>query len=74
MKELQIGFVCIDNFLGRGRKLAEEKYPALLEDIKNVVESICQTDPTFHSTKLYSPITAKEVHRKLIAAQSFHFF
>nr|WP_321397433.1 hypothetical protein [uncultured Desulfobacter sp.] len=30
MKELQSGFVCIDNFSGRGRKPAEEKYPSLL--------------------------------------------
>nr|WP_319494410.1 hypothetical protein [uncultured Desulfobacter sp.] len=71
MKELQSGFVCVDNFSGRGRKPAEEKYPLLLEDIKNIVEPICQTDPTFHSTKLYSPITAKEVHRKLIELKGY---
>lgn len=71
MKELKSGFVCVDNFSGRGRKTAEEKYPSLLEDIKNIVEPVCQTDPTFHSTKLYSPITAKEVHRKLIELKGY---
>ncbi|WP_321491485.1 hypothetical protein [uncultured Desulfobacter sp.] len=60
LKELQSGFVCIDNFSGRGRKSAEEKYPSLLEDIKNIVEPVCQTDPAFHSTKLYSPITDRK--------------
>jgi len=66
MKELKTGFVCVDNFSGRGRKKAEEKFPSLFEDIKNIVEPVCQTDPTFHSTQLYSPITAKEVHKRLI--------
>jgi len=66
MKELKSGIVCIDNFSGRGRKPVEEKLPSLLEDIKRIVDPICQTDPTFHSTRLYSPITAKEVRRRLI--------
>lgn len=66
MKELKSGIVCIDNFSGRGRKPVEEKLPSLLEDIKRIVDPICQTDPTFHSTRLYSPITAKEVRQRLI--------
>lgn len=66
MKELKSGIVCIDDFSGRGRKPVEEKLPSLLEDIKRIVDPICQTDPTFHSTRLYSPITAKEVRRRLI--------
>ena len=71
MKELKTGFVCIDHFSGRGRKRVEEKFPSLLEDIKSIVEPVCQTDPTFHSTQLYSPITAKEVHRRLIEIKGY---
>lgn len=71
MKELQTGIVCIDNFSGRGRKCVEEKLPSLLEDIKDIVEPVCQTDPTFHSTQLYSPITAKEVYRRLIEIKGY---
>ena len=48
------------------RKCSEEHYPNLLEDIKKIVDPISQTDPTFHTTSLYSPITAKEVHRRLM--------
>ena len=70
-KELQTGFVCIDNFSGRGRKCAEKKLPRLLEDIKDIVEPVCQTGPTFHSTQLYSPITAKEVYRRLIEIKGY---
>ena len=71
MKELKSGIVCIDDFSGRGRKPAEEKLPSLLENIKDIVEPICQTDPTFHSTQLYSPITAKEVYRRLIEIKGY---
>ncbi len=71
MKELKSGITCIDNFSGRGRKRAEEKLPFLLEDIKSIIEPICQTDPTFRSTQLYSPITAKEVHRRLIELKGY---
>jgi hypothetical protein len=66
MKELKTGITCVDNFSGRGRKPSEEKFPSLLKDIKSIIEPICQTDPTFKSTQLYAPITAKEVHKRLI--------
>lgn len=71
IKELQSGITCIDNFSGRGRKPLEEKFPFLLEDIKDIVEPCCQTDPTFRSTQLYSPITAKEVRRRLIEDKGY---
>lgn len=71
MNELKTGIICIDNFSGRGRKPSEEKFPSLLEDIKSIIEPICQTDPTFKSTQLYSPITAKEVHLRLIEFKKY---
>ncbi|MDY0133180.1 MAG: hypothetical protein RBR53_10995 [Desulforegulaceae bacterium] len=40
IKEFQSSITCIDNFLGRGRKPLEEKFPSLLEDIKNIVEPL----------------------------------
>ena len=70
-KELNTGITCIDNFSGRGRKCCEEHFPNLLDDIKRIVEPICQTDPTFRSTNLYSPITAKEVHCRLIEDMNY---
>jgi len=71
MKELKSGIICIDNFSGRGRKRTEEKLLFLLEDIKSIIEPICQTDPTFKSTQLYSPITAKEVRNRLIELKGY---
>ena len=49
----------------RGRKKAEYHVPSLLDDIREIVEPIAQTDPSFRSTQLYSPITAKEIRRRL---------
>lgn len=71
MKELQSGIICVDNFSGRGRKLSEDKLPFLLDDITDIMEPICQTDPTFKSTKLYSPLTAKEVRSRLIEIKGY---
>ena len=39
----------------RGRPLSEERLPNLLEDIRSIVEPSGQTDPTFRSTRIYSP-------------------
>lgn len=64
-KELKSGFDCIDNYSGRGRKRIEEKFPNLLDDIKEIVEPKSQCDPTFRTTQLYSPLTAGEVWRRL---------
>ncbi len=70
-KELDSGFDCIDNFSGRGRKSIEEKFPNLLDDIKDIVEPASQCDPTFRTTQLYSPLTAGEVWRRLIEDKNY---
>ncbi|MBU1011364.1 MAG: hypothetical protein KKG99_00040 [Bacteroidetes bacterium] len=71
LKELKTGIICVDNFSGRGRKPSESKFPSVLEDIKSIIEPICQTDPTFRSIQLYSPITAKEVHNRLVEFKGY---
>ena len=65
-KEVDSGFDCVDHYSGRGRHPIEEKLPNLLDDIKDIVDPVSQCDPTFRTTQLYSPITAKEVLRRLI--------
>ena len=70
-KELKSGIDCIDNFSGRGRDPIEKKLPNLLDDIRQIVEPVSQCDPTFHNVELYSPITAREVHRRLIEDKKY---
>ena len=53
------------NLSNRGRKKAEFHNPNLLNDIRDIVEAIAQTDPSFRSTQLFSLITAKEILRRL---------
>jgi len=67
MHELQSGIRCCDNFKGRGRNRIEKKMlPNLLKDVTSIVKPSSQADPTFRTTKIYTPITAKSVHQRLV--------
>ncbi len=66
IKELSSGIICVDNYLAKGRYKAEEHLPSLLEDIKKLVDSQSQTDPSFKSQRLYTRLTASEVRKLLI--------
>ncbi|RCJ30260.1 transposase, partial [Nostoc sp. ATCC 53789] len=66
IKELNSGITCVDNYQGRGRKKAEEHLPTLLEDIKKLVDSQSQIDPTFKSQRLYTRLGASVVRHQLI--------
>lgn len=58
----------IEEYSGqKGRPSTEERLPNLLEDIRSIVEPSGQTDPTFRSTRIYSPLSAKEVRERLLA-------
>lgn len=65
MHELQSGIYCIDNFSGRGRKSIEKHLPNLFEDISTIAEPKSQVDPTFRTTQIYIPLTAKSVYERL---------
>lgn len=69
--ELDSGIRCLDAFSQRGRHGAEQRLPGLLGDIRSVVDSQCQTDPTFHSQRLYTRLSAAEVRRQLIARKGY---
>jgi hypothetical protein len=69
--ELQSGIRCVDNFSGRGRKPVEYYLPELSGDICEIVKPSCQTDPTFRTSKIYTPLTAKEVHTRLVEGKKY---
>lgn len=71
LEELHSGLTCLDAFNLRGRKPAEAHLPALLDDIKAIVDSQSQTDPQFRSKRLYTRLTAAEVRRQLIAQKGY---
>jgi hypothetical protein len=70
-RELDRGEPVEDNFSARGRKKAEEHLSNLLDDIRDLVEPTSQADPTFRTTHLYTPLTAKEVRRRLIEDKGY---
>ena len=70
-RELTSGFDCVDNYSGRGRHSIEQTLPNLLDDIKQIVNPISQCDPTFRTTDLYSPLTAKQVRQCLIETPKY---
>ena len=67
LAELHNGQAIEDRFDQRGRRRAEERLPHLLDDIRSIVEPSAQTDPTFRSTRIYCPLSAKEVRERLIS-------
>ena len=54
-----------DRYCYCGRKRVEFHLPNLLSDIESIVGPRSQADPTFRSKRIYSPLTAREIHRRL---------
>ena len=69
--ELQSGFICIDNFSARGRKRAEEHWPNLEQDIREIVGPQSQIDPSFKTERLYTRLSAEEIRRQLIEKKGY---
>ena len=65
--ELEHGIICTDAYSSRGRKRSEEHLPNLLSNITALVDRQSQADPQFRTSRLYTRLTATEVHRQLIA-------
>jgi hypothetical protein len=62
---------CLDAFALRRRKRAEEHLPNLLRDIKAIVDGQSQADPDFHSSRLYTRLSAHEVRTQLIVQHDY---
>lgn len=71
LKEVESGFVCLDNYGARGRKKTTEHLPMLEADIRDLVEDETQVDPTFRSTWCYARISARAVREALIEEKGY---
>lgn len=71
LHELASGLRSVDAVHTRGRRRAEERLPNRLNDIRELVDSQSQTDPSFKSTRLYTRLSAAEVRRQLIAQKHY---
>jgi Rhodopirellula transposase DDE domain len=72
LKELETGFICIDNYVARGRKKIEEHSPHLKADMHDLVQEKSQVDPTFRSTLSYARISARAVREALLREKGYH--
>jgi hypothetical protein len=70
-EEYTTGVQIKDRFSSRGRATTESKLPNLTADIKAVVESTCQTDPKFKSTRLYTRLTVTKIRKLLIEQRGY---
>jgi hypothetical protein len=71
LDELKGEFCYIDRYHERGRKRSEDHLPNLLSDIRVIVDSQSQTDPTFRTKRLYTRLSAAEVRRQLIEQKGY---
>ncbi len=70
-QERDAGEPALDGRCRSGCKKAEEHCPRLLDDIVDILDTTGQTDPTFRSTRIYTPITAREVRRRLLEQKGY---
>ncbi len=71
MYELESGLVCLDGYSARGRKAAAEHLPNLLTDIEAIVDGQSQADARLESSRLYSRLSATQVHHQLIVQKGY---
>lgn len=71
LRELKSETPIKDRYGDRGRHRSEEKLPRLLEDIRSIVDSQSQTDPSFKSERLYTRLTVKEIREQLIRVKGY---
>jgi DDE family transposase len=71
LNELHGEFCYLDRYHERGRKKSEEHLPNLLTDIRAIVDSQSQTDPTFRTNRLYTRLSAAEVRQQLLKQKGY---
>lgn len=66
MNELRIGIICKNDLSMRRKPKTEEKYPEMLNDIREIMNSECQADPHLRTTLAYTNMTAAAVRKALL--------
>lgn len=66
MNEFRTKITCVNDLSNRRKPKIEEKNPALLSDIIEILEPHCQSESRLRTTLLYSNVTAKVVYEALI--------
>jgi hypothetical protein len=67
MNEFRSGIVCVNDLSSRHKPKSEEKYPGLLDEIRQLLEPKSQAEPRLRTTLLYTNMTAQSVYDALVA-------
>jgi hypothetical protein len=70
-QELESGVVFADRPSNPGRKRTEERLPTLIEDLEQILDGQSQTDATFHSQRLYTRLSVRQVRAQLITQHGY---
>lgn len=69
--ERDSGLRCLESFCQRGRKRTEDKYPELVQHIRELIEPHAQADPKLKNTFAYTRLTAKALRQALINQKGY---
>jgi hypothetical protein len=67
LHERRTGLRCLEDFVARGKRRAEDKDPRLAADIRAICEPHTYADPSLKSSRRYTNLSAAEVLEALIA-------
>lgn len=70
-RELKNGIDFADRPRNPGRKRTEERLPTLIADLEQILDRESQTDATFHSQRLYTRLSVREIRAQLIAQHGY---
>ena len=65
LRELERGPEVADDYSKCGRKPVSATWPDLADDIRAIVHPRSQTDPSFRSCRIYTPLTARSILQRL---------
>jgi len=71
LRELKTGVECVDGRCANGAKSADELWPNLRADLQDILQSQTQTDPRFHTTRLYRRLSVAQLVVELKAQKGY---
>jgi hypothetical protein len=67
MNELRTGIVCLNDISTRHKPRTEDKYPEMLDDMRDIMAPESHADPHLRTTLAYTDMTASAVRQALLA-------
>ena len=67
MNELRTGIVCLNDISARHKPRTEDKYPEMLNDIREIMAPESHADPHLRTTLAYTDMTAAAVRDALLS-------